>query len=325
MLDHIFHRVTRWLAPLLCFTAEEAWTTRFGDGEGESVHLQRFADTPPDWRDPELAASMDRVRSVRRVVTGALEEARRGKRMGASLGAAPVVYVEDPVVAGDLVRIDFAELCIVSGVSVLDGNRSEGRVPARGCAGRVRQGGAGIGNTMRSLLAGSGGGRKRCLRAMRLGTLKPVGPCKCGAWRGIAVAASVVAVDRLSKAWALDLPLLADGREILPFLRIVRTWNPGINFRVFSDSQDLSLVLIALAVVIGVGLLAWTNGTSQLWHNVSCGLIAGGSFGNAVDRLIYGAVHDFLNVSCCGLRNPYAFNLADTAIFLGVILLVVRR
>ena len=118
VLDHLFHRITRWLAPLLCFTAEDAWTTRFGDGEGESVHLQRFMDTPPDWRDPELAASMDRVRSVRRVVTGALEEARREKRMGASLEAAPIVYVEDPVVAGDLVGVDFAELCIVSGVSV---------------------------------------------------------------------------------------------------------------------------------------------------------------------------------------------------------------
>ena len=160
---------------------------------------------------------------------------------------------------------------------------------------------------------------------MRLSTFKPVGPVQIGAWRGIAVAASVVAIDRLSKSWALDLPLLADGREVLPFVRIVRAWNPGINFGLFSDSQDLSLVLIALAVVIGVGLLAWTNRSSQLWHNVSCGLIAGGSFGNAVDRLIYGAVHDFLNVSCCGLRNPYAFNLADTAIFLGVILLVVRR
>ena len=146
-----------------------------------------------------------------------------------------------------------------------------------------------------------------------------------GIWRGIAVAIAVLAIDRLSKIWALDLPLVASGRDILPFVRIVRTWNTGINFGLFSESANLGLVLIGLALVIGVGLLLWTNRYPQVWHNVACGLIAGGAFGNAADRLLYGAVHDFLNVSCCGLRNPYAFNLADTAIFLGVVLLVVRR
>ena len=146
-----------------------------------------------------------------------------------------------------------------------------------------------------------------------------------GFWRAIAVTTAVLAIDRLSKVWALDLPLLAGGREILPFVRIVRTWNTGINFGLFSDAQDLALVLAALAIVIGAGLLVWTNRSSQIWHNAGCGLIAGGAFGNAIDRLIHGAVHDFLNVSCCGLRNPYAFNLADTAIFLGVVLLVIRR
>ena len=148
---------------------------------------------------------------------------------------------------------------------------------------------------------------------------------RIGIWRGIAVAVVVLAIDRLSKVWALDLPLVAGGREILPFVRIVRTWNTGINFGLFSESADLGLFLVAFAVIVGVGILAWTNRYAQAWHNVACGLIAGGALGNAADRLIYGAVHDFLNVSCCGLRNPYAFNLADAAIFLGVFLLIVRR
>ena len=121
VLDHLFHRVTRWLAPLLCFTAEEAWTTRFGAEDAESVHLQRFRETPPDWKDPELAASMERVRRVRRVVTGALEEARREKRMGSALEAAPVVHLEDAAIAAELGGIDFAEICIVSGVSLRTG------------------------------------------------------------------------------------------------------------------------------------------------------------------------------------------------------------
>ncbi len=146
-----------------------------------------------------------------------------------------------------------------------------------------------------------------------------------GAWRGIAVAASVVAIDRAAKAWALNVPILAEGREILPFVRVVRTWNPGINFGLFGESGDLSLFLAAVAVAVGIGLLVWTRSVPQFWHNAACGLVAGGALGNAVDRLVYGAVHDFLNVSCCGLRNPYAFNPADCAIFLGVILLVVRR
>lgn len=146
-----------------------------------------------------------------------------------------------------------------------------------------------------------------------------------GAWRAIAVAASTFAIDQVSKAWALQLPLLGEGRELLPFLRIVRTWNPGINFGLFSESQDLSFVLAGIAIAVGAGVIAWTRNTPDFQHNLACGLVAGGAVGNAIDRLIYGAVHDFLNVSCCGLRNPYAFNLADVAIFLGVALLVIRR
>ena len=148
---------------------------------------------------------------------------------------------------------------------------------------------------------------------------------RIGFWRGLAVAAAVFALDQISKFWALGLPLEPGGTEILPFVRIVRTWNTGINFGLFSDARDLSLFLVGFAFLIGVGLLVWTARSPRLWHNAACGLIAGGAFGNGVDRLIHGAVHDFLNVSCCGLRNPYAFNLADTAIFLGVVFLVIRR
>ncbi|MDX6751576.1 isoleucine--tRNA ligase [Geminicoccaceae bacterium 1502E] len=114
VLDHVFHCLTAWLAPVLVFTAEEAWLTRYPDDEG-SVHLRLFPELPESWLDPALAARWERVRRVRRVITGALEIERREKRIGASLQAAPVVYVR-PEDAAALDGLDLAELSITSGI-----------------------------------------------------------------------------------------------------------------------------------------------------------------------------------------------------------------
>jgi len=116
VLDQLFHCLTRWLAPVLAFTAEEAWQARFPAAEG-SVHLELFPELPEAWRDPALAARWERVRRVRRVITGALEVERSQKRIGASLQAAPVVYVTeaDRIAIGDL---DMAELSITSDITV---------------------------------------------------------------------------------------------------------------------------------------------------------------------------------------------------------------
>src|SRR5690606_30993500 len=91
VVDQIFGCVTSWLAPILAFTAEEAWIHRYG-AEG-SVHLETFPAVPADWRDDALAEKWDRVRAVRRVVTGALEIERAQKRIGSSLEAAPEIFV----------------------------------------------------------------------------------------------------------------------------------------------------------------------------------------------------------------------------------------
>ncbi|MEM9851537.1 MAG: class I tRNA ligase family protein, partial [Pseudomonadota bacterium] len=117
VLDLIFARLTTWLAPILCFTMEDVWLTRF-PGEDSSVHLQDFADTPADWRDDALAAKWEAVRRVRRVVTGAIEVERREKRIGSSLEAAPRVYIADAALIETLAALDFADICIVSGVTV---------------------------------------------------------------------------------------------------------------------------------------------------------------------------------------------------------------
>jgi len=125
VLDALFARLTTWLAPMLVFTAEDVWLSRHPSEDG-SVHLHDFPDTPADWRDAGLAAKWARVRQVRRVVTAALEVARRDKVIGASLEAAPRVHVADAGLRAALETVDFAEACITSGVIVSDDPAPEG-------------------------------------------------------------------------------------------------------------------------------------------------------------------------------------------------------
>ena len=117
VLDFLFDRLTIWLAPILTFTMEEVWLCR-NPGEDTSVHLEDFPETPSTWRDDALAAKWDGIRAARRVVTGALEVQRTAKVIGASLEAAPVVHVEDPSVLAALKSVNFADLCITSGISL---------------------------------------------------------------------------------------------------------------------------------------------------------------------------------------------------------------
>ena len=74
-----FDCLARWLAPIVCFTAEEAWLTRHGDEPGRSVHLEQFPDVPADWLDERLGERWAELRDLRRVVTGALELERGGE------------------------------------------------------------------------------------------------------------------------------------------------------------------------------------------------------------------------------------------------------
>ncbi|MDE2181467.1 MAG: isoleucine--tRNA ligase [Alphaproteobacteria bacterium] len=117
VIDELFRRVVTWLAPILCFTMEEAWTLRF-PGEGESVHLQLFPEVPAGWHAPGLVEKWNRVRTLRRVVTGALEVVRRDKVIGASLEAAPVLYVTEASDDAILRSIDLAEIAITSAAHV---------------------------------------------------------------------------------------------------------------------------------------------------------------------------------------------------------------
>ncbi|MEQ1809803.1 MAG: isoleucine--tRNA ligase [Terricaulis sp.] len=120
VLDEVFSRLTAWLAPIMPFTAEEAWLTRFP--ESVSVHLRTFPETPDGWRDDFAGEEVATLREARAVVTGALEVARRDKVIGAALEASPRVFVADEALLAKLQAVDFAELCIVSGITLVEGD-----------------------------------------------------------------------------------------------------------------------------------------------------------------------------------------------------------
>ncbi len=113
----LFDSLTTWLAPILCFTAEEAWLERYGQGPDISVHLQRYPVIPGDWSNPGLAARWEIVRDLRRVVTGAIELERAAKRLGSSLQANATVYVQPRHIAA-LEGLDVSEIAIVSNANL---------------------------------------------------------------------------------------------------------------------------------------------------------------------------------------------------------------
>ncbi len=118
VLDHLFRCTVTWLAPMLCFTAEEAWASRYGVDAG-SVHLETFPAVPASWRDDALAEKWRKVRTVRRVVTGALEIERAQKRIGSSLEAHPIVHVSDEALFEAVADVDLAEICITSAATLV--------------------------------------------------------------------------------------------------------------------------------------------------------------------------------------------------------------
>jgi isoleucyl-tRNA synthetase len=119
VLDYLFRCTVTWLAPLLCFTAEEAWLSRYP--EATSVHLESFPKVLAAWRDEALAEKWRKVRNVRRVVTGALELERAAKRIGSSLEAHPVIYIADADLFAAVVDVDLAEVSITSGAALVEG------------------------------------------------------------------------------------------------------------------------------------------------------------------------------------------------------------
>lgn len=142
--------------------------------------------------------------------------------------------------------------------------------------------------------------------------------------RALAVAAAVLAIDRATKVWVVERLDLAGRLRIEvadPWLNLTMAWNHGVNFGLFDLGPAGRPWLVGLTLAIVAALLVWarrTRGAAAL----GVGMIVGGALGNAWDRMRWGAVADFINMSCCGFDNPFAFNVADAAIFAGAMLLV---
>ena len=138
----------------------------------------------------------------------------------------------------------------------------------------------------------------------------------------------VLALDQALK-WAVVVGLDLANRLVIevapPFLVLTMAWNRGVNFGLFADDSPwLRVALVVLPVVVTLWVWRWVRSEgARPAMQVALGLLAGGALGNAIDRLVWGAVADFLNVSCCGLVNPWAFNVADIAIFIGAFGLIV--
>ena len=119
VLDTLYNCLVSWLAPITCFTAEEAWLARH-PGEDSSVHLQQFPTIPEAWRDQALADKWVKVRTLRRVVTGALEVERAAKKIGASLQGAPRVWAPADLRAA-VQGLPMEDICITSAITITEG------------------------------------------------------------------------------------------------------------------------------------------------------------------------------------------------------------
>ena len=139
----------------------------------------------------------------------------------------------------------------------------------------------------------------------------------------------VLIADQVSKFWVvhvLDLKTIGTLPVAPPYLVYRMAWNEGVNFGLGSGLGDaIRWVLIAIALLISGWLIWWMRKDRPgRWVQLSAGLVIGGAIGNVIDRFVYGAVADFLNMSCCGFDNPWSFNVADIAIFVGAVWIAIK-
>ena len=138
-------------------------------------------------------------------------------------------------------------------------------------------------------------------------------------------ALTAFALDQISKIvvihW-LDLASIHVIPVAPPYLVFVMAWNEGMNFGILSHKNN-RWVFVAVGLAVALAMVAWARTTRGWIMPLAMGFVVGGALGNVFDRLVYGTVADFLNMSCCGIANPYSFNVADIFIFLGAALLIV--
>ncbi|SLN19619.1 Lipoprotein signal peptidase [Roseovarius litorisediminis] len=143
-------------------------------------------------------------------------------------------------------------------------------------------------------------------------------------WVGLAT----FLIDQATKYWAVHAMNLAFRGQIdlwPPYFNLRMAWNYGINFGLLAQDGPMTRwILIAVALLISGFVLWWVHRDPAGWpQKVAAGMLVGGALGNVVDRVVYGAVADFINMSCCGINNPFSFNVADIAVFAGALGMIV--
>ncbi len=269
VIDEIFKALLAWLAPILSFTAEEAWLAREPGREG-SVHLETFPELDKAWRNDELAKKWELVRDVRRVVTGALELERAAKRIGSSLEAAPEVYVADTRRCCGRSRASSWRKCRITSAA-----RLIAKAPPEGAFTLPDVPGVGVvpkraaGQEVRALVAHP----RRCRRRSRLS--RPVAarcrrrtrvrPARQGnrmttenaglrSWLwgpysrlGLAVFLVTLVLDQAHKWWMLEVYDIEErGRvAVTPFLDLVFVKNIGISYSMFDQESYAGQIMLA--------------------------------------------------------------------------------
>lgn len=154
-----------------------------------------------------------------------------------------------------------------------------------------------------------------------------------GMRRGLATAVVVTLLDQVSKWWIVEKVMRPEGVwetpfyipdriRLAPFFDIVMAWNRGVSFGIFNNGGPWNALLLSgLSLAIVVLLLGWMRKAHSRLIEVALGLIVGGALGNVIDRIRVGAVADFLDLHILGYHWP-AFNLADSAITVGAVVLV---
>lgn len=143
---------------------------------------------------------------------------------------------------------------------------------------------------------------------------------------GVYLAVLIALADQASKWWVLNNILLKKNIHVVNgFLNIKLSWNKGVTFGLFNDfGENSAYIFVGIAAVILLLLLNWLRRADTLYAGLGLGLVMGGAIGNVIDRVRYGAVVDFLDFHLFGY-HWYTFNLADSAIVIGVFLLMLEQ
>ena len=142
---------------------------------------------------------------------------------------------------------------------------------------------------------------------------------------GLPLAGLVLVLDQISKWWIVEVVMQPpEIIRVFPFFNLVMGWNRGVSFGMFNDESGFGRWFFTiLALVIVAALTVWLRRSPDRFTAVALGLVIGGALGNVVDRIRYGAVADFLDVHAFGFHWP-AFNVADSAITVGAVMLVLQ-